>query len=217
MLRSRCGGPRGLRLEPSRSLAPGWRPLHLPLWPKVWLTPRGKLLGCSPPPGSLGSGSPTTWMLGPWPLLLACPVAPAWGAAFCVFPDLPPGPASGSFLFPEPGPVVSGSRFQGDVAKVVYPGLLEPSEMTVLEASAAASSSGEWGVEGHQPPNRFCLLKDRVCVPAPPHVSRASARPWVPGTAPHPQTKGSEHRDSYVLKGPGFKTSVVLIIYHNFM
>lgn len=79
------------------------------------------------------------------PLLLAFPAAPARGLVLLCLPGPSSGQASGPSMCPEPGPVASGRPgFHGDFAKVMPPGLLEPSEVTILEASAAPASSGEW-------------------------------------------------------------------------
>lgn len=97
------------------------------------------------------------------PLLLAFPAAPARGLVLLCLPGPSSGQASGPSMCPEPGPVASGRPgFHGDFAKVMPPGLLEPSEVTILEASAAPASSGEWK---DPPPTMFYLLKDRVLTP----------------------------------------------------
>lgn len=104
-----------------------------------------------------------------WPSLLPQP----GGSSFSVFPDLPPGQASGPSMCPEPGPVASGRPgFHGTLPKSCPPGLLEPSEVTILEASAAPGSSGDW--KDTPPTSSTSLRTGCTPTPAPSPVSRAS-------------------------------------------
>lgn len=100
-----CGGPgrRGLHYGLERSLSSG---RGAPTLPPTACT---LALRCSPPLGKTsGRGRP-----GPEPLLLVFPLPPPGGMSFSAFLDLPPRQAPGPAVYPEPGPVASGSRVSG--------------------------------------------------------------------------------------------------------